>query len=66
MSLRYILLKLKDNVDFRTTIFGEKSEKNEKKIYRFNMVQQIAYINGNREENFHYISNQDYIKQYLY
>ena len=57
MSLRYILLKLKDNVDFRTTIFGEKSEKNEKKIYRFNMVQQIAYINGNREENFHYISN---------
>ena len=44
------------NVDFRATIFGEKLEKNEKKIHRFNVVRQINYVHGNKEEDFYYIS----------
>ena len=50
MSLRYILLKLKDNVDFHITILDEKSKKNEKKTHRFNVVYHIAYVHGNKEK----------------
>ena len=46
-----------DIVDVRATIPCEKLEKNKKKTHRFNVVQQIAYVHGNKEENFHYMSN---------
>ena len=47
-------------------IQGKKLEKNEKKIHRFNLIRQIAYVYGNREEYFHYMSNYGYTKMYLY
>ena len=28
-----------------------------KKTYKFNVVQQIAYVYENRKEDFHYVSN---------
>ena len=37
------------SVDFRTTIFGEEIKK-KKKIHRFNVVQQIIYVYGNKKE----------------
>ena len=44
-------------LDFRAMIPCEKLEKNKKKTHRFNVVRQIAYFHGNREEDFHYMSN---------
>ena len=46
-----------DIVEVRAMIPCEKLEKNKKKTHRFNVVQQIANVHENREENFHYMSN---------
>ena len=54
------------SIDICVMIQGKKLEKNEKKIHRFNLIRQIAYVYGNREEYFHYMSNYGYTKMYLY
>ena len=57
LMLKNLFTNEMDIVDVRETIPCEKLEKNKKKTHRFNVVQQIAYVHGNREENFHYMSN---------
>ena len=44
------------HVDLRATIHGEEIRER-KKTHKFNMVRRITYVHGNREEDFHYISN---------
>ena len=45
------------SVDFRAIIFNKKIKEKRKKTHRFNVIQQIVYVHGNRKEDFHYISN---------
>ena len=47
---------LSNHVDVRAMIPSEKNGEKQKKTHKFNMVRQIAYVYGNKEEDFHYIS----------